>query len=65
MIRVSLKRTLFVDYNGAILIREAFINMLGHFLSILNLHVDDSKYWGHSFRIGTATSAAAARIEDH
>lgn len=59
MIRVSLKRTLFVDYTGAILIREAFINMLRHFLSILNLHVDDSKY------CGTATSAAAARIEDH
>lgn len=52
---------LFDDYNSAILTKEAFINMLKHLFSILNLN--DSKYCGHSFRIGTATSAATASIE--
>lgn len=52
-----------VNYNCAILSREAFIDMLRHLLSILNLN--DSKHLGHSFEIGAAPFAAAAGIEDH
>lgn len=52
---------LFDDYNSAILTKEAFINMLKHLFSILNLN--DSKYCGNSFRIGTATFAATTSIE--
>ena len=54
---------LFLDFNGEILSREKFIEMLRHLLQILNLN--EQKYCGHSFRIGAATSAASAGVQDH
>ena len=54
---------LFVDFNGVVLTRHQFINYLHHLLC--RLGVDTNKYSGHSFRIGAATSAASAGIEDH
>ena len=43
--------------------RDTFI----HFLCILleKLGYDNSKFSGHSFRIGASTSAAACGVEDH
>ena len=54
---------LFVDFNGAVLTRHQFISYLHHLLC--RLGVDTNKYSGHSFRIGAATSAASAGVEDH
>ena len=54
---------LFVDFNGAVLTRHQFISYRHHLLC--RLGVDTNKYSGHSFRIGAATSAASAGIEDH
>lgn len=65
MIRVFFKCIFFVDYNGVILIREVFINMLRYFLLILNLYVDDSKYCGYFFRIGIVIFVVVVRIKDY
>ena len=54
---------LFLDFDGEVLTREKFIDMLRHILEILNLNAQ--KYCGHSFRIGAATSAARAGVQDH
>ena len=54
---------LFMEYNNTVLTRSAFISYLRHMLT--RLGKDDSAYCGHSFRIGAATSAAAAGVEDH
>ena len=43
--------------------RNQFIIYIRHVLVILGY--DDTKYCGHSLRIGVATSAAEAGIEDH
>lgn len=54
---------LLVDCDGSVLSRDKFINYLKQILRILGL--DDTKFNGHSFRIGAATSAAASGVEDH
>lgn len=53
----------FVTKEGSILTRAFFINTLKVLLSHLGLNSD--LYNGHSFRIGAATTAQEARIEDH
>lgn len=53
---------LFVNAHGDILTRAEFLDMIRHLLSRLNL--DDSRYCGHSFRKGAATSSAGV-MEDH
>ena len=54
---------LFVDADIAMLSRSQFISYLRHLLVIIGLN--DSDYNGHSFRIGAATTAAQAGVEDH
>jgi len=54
---------LFISDNGEPLTRAVFIDALKSSLTLA--HIDSSLYSGHSFRSGAATSAAAARIEDH
>lgn len=54
---------LFVDSKKQPFSREAFITYLRDILT--RLGYKDSDYCGHSLRIGAATSAAAAGIEDH
>ncbi|VDI64285.1 Hypothetical predicted protein [Mytilus galloprovincialis] len=51
------------EYNNAPLSRDTFIARLRE--SLFRLGYNDSKFCGHSFRIGAATSAAAAGVEDH
>ncbi|CAC5420045.1 unnamed protein product [Mytilus coruscus] len=51
------------EYNTAPLSRDTFIYLLRDLL--FRLGYNDSKFCGHSFRIGAATSAAAAGVEDH
>ncbi|XP_071169413.1 uncharacterized protein [Mytilus edulis] len=51
------------EYNNAPLSRDTFISLLRE--SLFRLGYNDSKFCGHSFRIGAATSAAAAGVEDH
>ena len=53
---------LFSD-SGEVLSRDKFISYIRTILSRLGL--PEVNYCGHSFRIGAATSAAAAGIEDH
>ena len=43
--------------------RDTFIGLLRNLLG--RLGYDNCKFSGHSFRIGAATSAAAAGVEDH
>lgn len=57
------KSVLFVDDTGVPLTRSKFIEYFRHILA--SLGINDSNYCGHSFRIGAATTAAAAGIEDH
>ena len=54
---------LFILPGGEPLTRNSFLSMLKCLL--LRLGLDASKYTGHSFRIGAATSAEAANIPDH
>ncbi|XP_063420821.1 uncharacterized protein LOC134706042 [Mytilus trossulus] len=56
---------LFVNdaYDHTPLSRDRFISLLRNLL--FRLGYKDDKFCGHSFRIGAATSAAAAGIEDH
>ncbi len=54
---------LFVDPSNQVLTRSLFIHTLRS--SLQSLHVDQTLYNGHSFRIGAATTAAAVRMEDH
>ncbi|CAC5367438.1 unnamed protein product [Mytilus coruscus] len=51
------------DYDHTPLSRDRFISLLRDLL--FRLWYKDDKFCGHSFRIGAATSAAAAGIEDH
>ena len=56
---------LFIDeeFNQVPILRERFIQYLRSLL--LRAGFNDSNYSGHSFRIGAATAAAAAGVEDH
>ena len=54
---------LFQDYDNSILTRFRFISYLRHLL--VRMGLDEKSYGGHSFRIGAATAAGAAGIEDH
>lgn len=51
------------EFNTNPLSRETFINYLRQLL--IRLGYNENKFCGHSFRIGAATSAAAAGVEDH
>ena len=62
-IRPSAEGALFVHSNGAPLLKRQFVAGVRKALSLFGL--DSSTYSGHSFRIGVATSAAAAGIPDH
>ena len=55
--------SLFCLANGQPLTRSAFVSNLKHLL--VRLGFSPTSYSGHSFRIGAATSAAAAGIPDH
>lgn len=54
---------LFAMDNGQALTRACFISKFKHVLECLG--INSNFYNGHSFRIGAATSAAAANVEDH
>ena len=56
---------LFTDnfHDGIALTRDKFLSHLNSLLQILGY--PDGQFSGHSFRIGAATSAAAAGVEDH
>ena len=54
---------LFVNHNNIAITREEFLVQVKHVL--MKAGFDDSKYCGHSFRIGAATTAARAGVEDH
>ncbi|XP_033736948.1 uncharacterized protein LOC117325109 [Pecten maximus] len=54
---------LFVNDQGLILTRTLFISKFRHALECVG--INSNKYNGHSFRIGAATTAAQANIEDH
>lgn len=54
---------LFVNPENNVLQRGYFLSKLKELLSRLGLAASD--YSGHSFRIGAATSAANAQVEDH
>jgi len=60
---VNASHPLFIDGNGQAFSRDLFISYLRQLLCRLGLQ--DQLYSGHSFRIGAATSAAAAGIDDH
>ncbi|CAC5398823.1 unnamed protein product [Mytilus coruscus] len=67
-VRESLKPSLpsnplFISQNFESLERMYFINCIKQVLSLCGFNPDH--YNGHSLRIGTATSAGKARIEDH
>ena len=54
---------LFVHNNGSPLLKSQFVTGVRRALSAA--HFDSAQYSGHSFRIGAATSAAAAGVPDH
>lgn len=54
---------LFLTEAGFPLTRTVFIQHVKNILAKLGL--DTSKYSGHSFRIGAASSGCSARLEDH
>jgi len=49
--------------SGAPLSRSTFVHSLKVILRLIGLKADE--FNGHSFRIGAATSAASAHVEDH
>lgn len=53
----------FVTKEGSVLTRSYFVDKLKFLLSKLGYNPEN--YNGHSFRIGAATTAQEARIEDH
>ena len=53
---------LFVFSDGRLLTRKRFVTLVREALAAGG--IDQDKYCGHSFRIGTATTAAARGIED-
>ena len=53
----------FLTENGKALCRSYYMMHIKHILA--RLGYDNSHYSGHSMRIGAATSASAARLEDH
>ena len=54
---------LFADSLQQPITRDKFIGYLKHLVSILGLN--SSRYSGHSFRIGAATTAARVGVQDH
>ena len=54
---------LFLDYDNCVLTRYRFIAYLRHLL--VRMGLNEKLYGGHSFRIGAATTAGAAGVEDH
>ena len=54
---------LFICADGSPFMKSQFVAGVGHALAAAGL--DPSKYSGHSFRIGAATSAAVVGIPDH
>ncbi len=54
---------LFVYEEGKPFTRNKFLSYLKQVMC--RLGYDEQKYSGHSFRVGAATSAAAAKLEDH
>ncbi|XP_021365385.1 uncharacterized protein LOC110458130 [Mizuhopecten yessoensis] len=54
---------LFVDENDKVLTRNVFIEKFKHVLECLG--INSNEYNGHSFRIGAATSASTAHVQDH
>jgi len=61
--QASSQDPLFMMPEGQPLTRHAFLSMLKVILQRLGFNASD--YSGHSFRIGAATSAAAAHVPDH
>jgi hypothetical protein len=55
--------SLFINSKGQALTRTEFLNSLNSILRAVGL--DPCLYSGHSFRIGAATTASSARLEDH
>lgn len=55
--------SLYLNSLGSPLTRPDFLSLLKQ--TLIAAGFTDSRYTGHSFRIGAATSAASARIEDH
>lgn len=51
------------EFNHLPMLRDTFIQQLRSLL--MRIGLNDTNYAGHSFRIGAATAAAAAGIEDH
>ena len=64
-LRASQMLPLFIEdeFDFRPLSRDTFIGLLRNILA--RLGYDNCKFSGHSFRIGAATSAAAAGVEDH
>lgn len=63
MWRQTSSEPLFLTEDGFPLARSFFILHVKQLISRLGL--DTTKYSGHSFRIGAASSACSARLEDH
>ncbi len=59
----SVSQSLFLLENGSPMTRKVFIDNLKFVLRCLG--IDDSKFNGHSLRIGAATTCSKLRIEDH
>ena len=61
-IRPASPGPLFLFEDGATLSRQRLVHSLHQALSMAG--IDDSRYSGHSFRIGAATTAAKAGVSD-
>ena len=61
-LRGSKPGPLFILQDGSYLTRQKFMDLLR--LTLREAGLDDSKYAAHSFRIGAATSAKDAGIDD-